>query len=176
MSPFVSTAKEKILTPRSLFFIFFVTLCYLSLTAFIPNYRLIFSTVTNNSSLLYKVTLITDLLTGIFSAISPLDIVFLLLNGLFVGLNIVLIIKTLKTLEGMGKIKLSVGGATLIGLVTAGCGACGFTIFSLLGISASFSFLPFHGIEIHVLSLIILLFSSWYMIQKLTKAKICQLY
>lgn len=177
MSPATLIAKtNKIFSSRAAFFILFIACCYIVLAAFLLNIRLVLTTLDGTFPLRYKLSLLSDLATGIFTAIGPLDSTLLVINGLLIGVNFLLIIKTLRTLEGMGKVKLSIGGTALISLVSAGCGACGFTILSLLGVSASLSFLPFHGLEIHILSLIILLFSGWYMTKKLTAAKICSLY
>src|SRR5690348_6914668 len=176
MSPAQLLRTKKILTPFSIIFIFFVALLYICFAAYLLNYRLVIDTLSHSFSLSYKATLLYQLATGIFISFGLVDSFFLIANGLLVGLSLVLIFQTISTLEGMGKVKVSVGGATLLGLVAAGCGACGFTIFSLLGVSASLSFLPFHGLEIHILSFVVLLFSIGYMIRKLLLAQVCKLY
>lgn len=176
MSPAELLRTHKIFTPFSILFILLVDLLYICLATYLLNYRLVIGTIDGAFSLTYKTTLLYQLATGIFSSFGVIDSLFLIINGLLVGLNFVLIFRTLSTLEGMGKVKISVGGATLIGLVAAGCGACGFTIFSLLGVSVSVSFLPFHGLEVHVLSFAVLLFSVFYMVKKLLAAQVCKLY
>ena len=176
MSPAQLLKTNKIFTTFSVIFVVVVDLLYICLAAYLINYQLVLNTLSGTFPWSYKTSLLYQLATGIFTALGPVDSTFLVANGLLVGLNLLLIIKTVRTLEGMGKVKLSVGGATLIGIVAAGCGACGFTIFSLLGVSASLSFLPFHGLEIHVLSFAVLLFSAFYMMRKLLQAQICSLY
>jgi len=175
MSPAQSTTK-RIFSIRSVISILVIAFLYICFAAFLTNYKLVITVITGSFPLIFKLTLLSQLVEGIGISLGTVDSIFLLLNGLLVGLNCVLIFLTIQTLEGMGKVKLSVGGATLIGLVAAGCGACGFTIFSLLGVSASLSFLPFHGLEIHVASFLVLTFSSWYMIRKLIEAQVCRLY
>lgn len=177
MSPAALIAKPNtIFSFRSLLFIILVTAIYITIAAFALNLRLVIGTLAGSFPLLYKFSVLSALSTGIFTALGTTDSLLLVINGALVGLNVLLIIQTIQTLEGMGKVKLSIGGATLISLVTAGCGACGFTLFSLLGVTASLSFLPFHGLEVHVVALLILGFSAWYMLKKLTAAKICKLY
>lgn len=175
MSPaFKQTTK--LLNPISIFFVLFIAIFYLCLIAFTLNFRLVAATLEGQFALQYKISILWDLLTGLFFAFGFLHGVILLVNGILVGFNLLLILKTIQTLEGMGKVKLSIGGATLISIVTAGCGACGITIFSVLGLSTSLSFLPLHGLEIHIASFLILSFSAWYMVKKLTAANICSLY
>lgn len=167
---------RSIFTLRSLIIIFSLGFLYVAIAALLINFRLVTETMSGSFPVQYKLSLLLQLILGIFTAFGWLDGIFLILNGLFIGLNIVLITHTIKTLEGMGKVKLSVGGATLIGLVTTGCGACGLTLLSLLGVSTSVTTLPFQGLGMHILSLAVLIFSSWYMIRKLLAAQVCKLY
>ena len=176
MSPAQLLRTNKIFTPFSIIFIFFVALLYICFAAYLLNYRLVLETLNHTFPLTYKLSLLYQLAVGIFSSFGIIDSIFLVANGMLVGLSLVLILKTIRTLEGMGKVKFSVGGATLLGLVAAGCGACGFTLFSLLGVSVSVSFLPFHGLEVHILSFVVLLFSIGYMLRKLLQAEVCKLY
>ncbi len=175
MSPLWKTAKDKIFSVPSVLFILLITVFYICLSAWLLNYQLLSQTLFAQFPTWFKFNLLYQLAIGIFSAQSMIGNLFLVLNGIFVGLNVLLLIKTISTLEGLGKVKLSIGGATIIALITAGCGACGLTFFSLVGLSTSLSFLPFHGIELQAISLAILIFSSWYMIRKLTQAHICTL-
>lgn len=175
MSPALSTTK-KIFTIPSVVIILFIALLYIFFAVFLMNFHLFITLIPGAYPIAFKLTLLYELVTGLGISLGIPDSILLLCIAMLVGLNVVLIFLTIQTLEGMGKVKLSVGGATLIGLVAAGCGACGFTIFSLLGISASLSFLPFHGLEIHVLSFLVLAFSSWYMIKNLIEAQVCRLY
>ena len=177
MSPASLTKSTiKIFSVHFVLTTFLFAMIYFVLAVLLINYHLVLATISGNYPFTYKFNLLSLLITGFFPAFGLISSVFLICNSILFGINSTLIFKTLRNLEGMGKIHLSVGGAGLIGLVTAGCGACGFTIFSLVGISASLSFLPFHGLEIHAISFLLLLFSAIYMFKKLFAAKICQLY
>lgn len=176
MSPTSMITTTKLLTIRSIIFVGGIGSIYLIAAAFLMNYHLVTNTLEGTFPLTYKTTLLGDLIVGMFGAIGWVDSLLLSLIAFFVGCNLLLIVQTVRTLEGMGKVKFSIGGVTLISLVTAGCGACGFTVFSLLGVTTSLSFLPFHGLEIHIISLLILVFSARYMVKKLTAAKVCTLY
>jgi len=155
--------------------ILFIFLLYILLTVFLSNGRFVGDTLLGSFPLFYKSQVLFFLSLGIFTAFSPVDTIITLLSGLFVGINLTLLIKTLYLLEHQGKIGFSVGGATIIGLVSSGCASCGLSVLSLLGLSASLSFLPFHGLEIHLLSLVLLIISSWYMIKKLRDGVYCKI-
>ena len=83
------------------------------------------------------------------------------------GLNIALILKTFGRLRNQ-KVRVSVGGGTIFALVATGCTSCGLSIISLFGLSAAtFSFLPFMGLEFKLISIVLLLFSFIYTVRKL---------
>lgn len=71
----------------------------------------------------------------------------------------------LKSLKKQGNLKLVVGGSTLIGIVGSGCASCGLPILALLGLSGSVAYLPFRGIELSYISVMLLLFSLYHLIK-----------
>lgn len=168
-----AVAQKELLAPKSLGGILLVFLAYFFFTVFVSNTSFFLETLFGTYPLLYKLHVLFLLLLGIFTAFSPLDIAITIMSAILVGVNIVLLIKTILYLEHQGKVSLSVGGATIIGLVSTGCASCGLSVLSLLGLSASLSFLPFHGLEVHVLSVILLAISSWYMVKKLRDGLYC---
>lgn len=168
------TLKKELFTPRSLSFVGLLAFLYILFSLFILNNQLIVDTFISSTPLVYKIVLFTTLFQGLFTAFSPSDTVIMLVSSIFVGVNLVLTAKTIYLLEHQGKIRLSVGGATLISLITTGCSSCGFSLLSILGLGTSLSFLPFRGMELHVLALAMLIFSSWYMVKKLRDGKYCK--
>lgn len=138
------------------------------------NYQLVTRTLLGNYSFGYKSTILQTLIVGSFQILPPLESLLLISTSLLVGINFVLAIKTIYLLEHKGKVRLSLGGASVVGLITTGCSSCGFSLLSLLGLSASLSFLPFHGLELHIGAIILLLCSSLYMLYQLHKADVCK--
>lgn len=167
------TRKEMFTFSSALFVLVFAFL-YTLIPLFFLNLSLVINTLAGPFSFAYKLSLFWSLFLGVFTAFSPTDTVILLLNALLVGVNIVLIAKTIYYLEHSGKIKLSLGGAGLLGLITTGCSSCGFSLLSLVGLGGALSFLPFHGMEIHILALFALGFSGWYMLWQLRNGLYCK--
>src|SRR5579872_3698784 len=155
---FLFVARRELFSFWSIFWIISIGNLYLIFTVFLLNYRLVLAK-TDSFPLLAKVTILFSLLTGLFTAFSPVDTIIILLSSVFVGINILLITKTLYILEHAGKMRLSIGGATLIGILSAGCSSCGFSALSVIGLSTSLSFLPFHGLELYLLSFFFFFFS-----------------
>lgn len=99
------------------------------------------------------------------------ELLLFLLISLFVGLNIALIRQKIGVLKHK-KIKIAFG-AGIISLVGAGCAACGISILSVFGIGAAASIVPFKGMSLSVLALIILLITFYYSIASL--AAVCDI-
>lgn len=165
--------KQEFFSLSGFFSILIISSIYVIFSFYLLNYRFAFEVITNHFPFLTKISLITSLIGGIFTSISPLDLLLLFITSLLVGINIYLGIKTINLLENNGKVKVSIGGSAVIGLVTTGCASCGFSLFSILGLSATFSFLPFHGLELHITAIILLIVSVIYMLNQLHKSKYC---
>ncbi len=151
-----------------------VTFLYISFTVDFLNYRFIGETLSGNYPLQYKVTTLGILLEGIFTALSKLDATLLILTGILIGINISLLLATVKRLQGAG-VKIIVGGGSMVGLASTGCASCGFSVLSVLGIGTGFlNFLPFGSKTLYMLSIGTLLFSIFYMTKKLTEGTVCK--
>ena len=170
----VSVTKKQLLSLQSITWIFTIALLYIALTLFSLNYRFILDTVNGAFPLSVKATILFELFGGLFTAFSPSDTWITIASALLVGINMVLIGKTIYTLEHTGKLKLSVGGATVLSLVATGCSSCGFSFLSLLGLGSSLSFIPLHALGLHIFSLALLIFSALYMIKKLRDGLYCK--
>ena len=148
---------------------------YTSLAIILLNYQFVGRALFGTYSLLYKITIIQTLVLGSWQVLSLQEFILLILNALLVGINLVLAMKTIYLLKHQGKIRLSLGGASILGLITTGCSSCGFSLISLLGLSASLSFLPLHGLELHIGAVVLLLLSFFYMVYQLHKAEVCKI-
>jgi hypothetical protein len=157
------TAKSELFSIKSLLAISLISLLYFAFSTLILNYGLVYQTVAGNYPASYKLTLLFNLLEGAWTAFSGIDFLLLILTSALVGLNILLIAKTIIGIEsGKGKLSLTVGGSAILGIAVAGCSSCGFSVLSLLGLSASLSFIPFGGMGIHLLTIFLLSFSFFY--------------
>lgn len=176
MSPSVrTTIRNELLSARFLCFTFLIAICYIILSLYLPNYRLVLSTITGGAPLTYKSTLFTELFLGGWAAFTPADSMLIVTDAILVGANIVLLARAMRKLRQQGAMELSVGGAAILGLVTAGCSSCGFSALAILGLSTSFSFLPFKGLELHILATIMLFLSLYYMLKKLHEKIYCKI-
>lgn len=169
-----SVLRRELFSFVSLFWTTLIAFLYLCTLTFLLNYRFSFYILRGSGSFLQKLSLFSSLLLGFLTAFSSTDTVITIASALLVGVNIFLIFRTIDTLQNQNHIKLSIGGVTLIGFVATGCSSCGLTLLSLIGLGSAFSFLPFRGMEIHILSLVFLIFSAWYMLKKLRDSLYCE--
>lgn len=150
---------------------------YLFLTDILLNLRLVGASISNHFPFATIFSLFVSLFIGSFTSLSaePVTLYVLLLNAFLVGLNLFLLSKALRGLQISRKVHISLGGATLFSLVTAGCASCGLSLLSVIGLSATLAFLPFHGAELRIISLGLLALSAFYMLKKLHEAKYCRI-
>lgn len=156
----------------SLFFAFL----YILFSVCLLNYRLVIATIVGDFPLLYKLTVMFNLLLGTWTGLSLVDFSLLIATAILVGVNIFLLARTIYLLQHASKrVRFSIGGATLVSIITTGCTSCGLSLLSILGLSASLSFLPFHGMELHIGALFLLFISALYMLKQLWNAKYCKI-
>ena len=147
--------------------VFLIALFYIALVSYILNYRLFLNTVLGDFPITYKTKLLFSLLPGIYTAMSVLDFYLFLIISILVGFNLVLLFLTVKSLRQNSNVGLVVGGSSLLGIVAVGCTTCGLTLLSILGLSSVLTTLPFDGLTVHLISTVLLLFSTFYMLKKL---------
>lgn len=152
-------------------------LVYLFSVQIFLNYKLLVFAFSSHYSLYSIFNLLSSLFVGSFTSMNaePTTLFLIVLNALLVGLNILLLGKAILWLGHQKKVHLSLGGATLFALVTAGCASCGLSLVSVLGLSATLAFLPFHGAELRVIAIILLLISTFYVLKNLHEAKYCKI-
>jgi len=100
-------------------------------------------------------------------------LIVLFLVALLTGANLTLLFGKINMLRNSKNIKLMVGGNSLLGIVGSGCAACGLPILSLLGLSGGVVYLPFRGVEISYISLILLIISFYLLIKN--SSQVCML-
>lgn len=171
-----STFKNEFLAINSLLIILFIAFIYYSLSILIINYRLIGSFVFGDNFIYYKLVLLKELIFGGYLALGIRDFTLLIISSILVGGNLLILFKTLKTLKKAGgKLSLTVGGATILGIVVAGSCSCGFSFISILGLTGALSFLPFNGLEIRLLVILLLVFSFWYSLKTYHEKIVCKI-
>lgn len=112
------------------------------------------------------------LFIGSFSILGLRDTILIILISFLFGINLELVLRKLKFLKDRGGLHITFG-AGLLSLVAAGCASCGLSFASVLGIAALVSLLPFRGLELYIVSILILLVSLLYNLR--TLVRVCKI-
>src|SRR3989344_6638243 len=136
------------------------------LVANLTNIKSFYSVLNLSAYLRFLFSLILDFR----KVISLSSFIFILILSLLFGIFLSLLIFKTSTKIRIDKKTGFVGGlAVFLGIFAPGCAACGVGLVSLFGLGAGFlSFLPYDGIEISVLSIIVLIFTIFKISKDLT--------
>ncbi len=126
-----------------------IALIFIILNLIIPNYKILI----NNLNLFYP------LIIGGLNSTHITSIINLILIGLLAGILVSMIIYKIKSIHILADKKTtSFGGmAIFLGTLVPACSACGFGLLTLLGYSGILIYLPFAGLELAWLSIILLI-------------------
>lgn len=157
-------SSPKFITPTTLIAIF-----YIISVVYLMNARLVGDTIISDFPLTYKITLLINLLGGMWTAMSVFGLFVLLLTAILTGINLTLVFQKLSILKTAGNLKLMVGGSSLLGVIGSGCAACGLPVLALFGLSGSLAYLPLRGTELSIIAVALLFISLFFMIKTNSK-------
>lgn len=143
---------------------------YIILVTLFMNSSLARDTLVGGYGLDYKITVLISLLQGMWTAMSGSGVIMLFLIALLTGANLTLLFSKVRLLKNNKRLRLVVGGNSLLGIVGSGCAACGLPILSLLGLGGSVMYLPFRGGELSYLALILLSVSLYLLLKNSNQA------
>jgi hypothetical protein len=152
-----------------------IALVYIVLVTYLMNLGLVKDTLFGMHTLSYKINLLVALLAGLWTAMTGVTLIILIIISILTGANITLLVQRIKLLKSSGKLHLIVGGGSLLGIVGSGCAACGLPVLGLLGLSGSLVYLPFHGTEVLLFSAVLLVMTLFSMIRITNKIESCQI-
>lgn len=161
--------SKKIIVPTLV-----IAVLYVMATIYLMNAGLVKDAIFGAHSLSYKWNLLIALLAGMWTAMSRLSLVLLIIIAALTGLNLTLTVQRLRTLRSSGKIHLAVGGSSLLGIVGSGCASCGLPILALVGLSGAMVYLPFRGIELSIIAIALLGSSLYFLLKSRARKKICE--
>jgi len=157
------------LTRKFFFYTAIFSASYLIISLYFTNPSILNQTLFGNFPIEYKSKLVLALLEGLTTAMSPVNLYLLITVSFLTGANLYLVVRMLKQ-QALQKANFIFGIGSIFGLASSGCASCGLPILGLLGLSSSAAFLPFKGIEISILSVILLLGSFIYLAKKSTQS------
>ena len=147
-------------------YIFIVIIC--ALPMFIMSYYLTVAHIYEKSIVLYSQ------LFGI--GFTLVTLVLNLAIAIFFGIYIALLFYKKEVVKNKSiSDKITGIGGTAAAILASGCPACGLPLFAFLGFGAFISYLPYKGIEIKIISLILLLISIYLITKNIEKNLACKI-
>ncbi len=160
-------------TPSFFTYTLFFMGSYLALQAYILNFGLINQTIQGSFTLSYKFTLLFFIFTGYLQSLPLFYLITALLTTFLVGVNMTLLLLSYMKARSLGAMKITLGGSSLLAVVSSGCPSCGITALSVLGPSSSaFSFL-LRDTRLQFIILALLILSIYYNLKKITAPATC---
>lgn len=153
--------------------ILLIAALYVIATIYLMNAALVKDTLFGVHSLSYKWNLLLALLAGMWTAMSKLSLTLLMIVAILTGANLTLVVQRLRSIRASGKMSFMVGGSSLLGIVGSGCASCGLPILAFLGLSGAIFYLPFQGLELSVLAIILLSVSLYVLVRQRTEQLVC---
>ena len=153
-----------------------ISLIFYSLNVVISNFSFIIYFYKENG-LIRAIKFFSSLFLGfretiLFSSFLSLIAISILLSMLFslIAYKTIMIKRSSKSIGFFGTTGI------FLGILAPGCAACGIGLLSVFGISAAvLTFLPFKGLEISILAILILGFSVFKISKDIKKAIICKI-
>jgi hypothetical protein len=161
-------AKQRNFIVKSIIF----GLIYLIVALVLFDFKTYESVLSQAYPVLAKLWISLLLFMGSFSILGLRDSLLIVIIALLFGINLELVIRKLKFLKDNGGLHITFG-AGILSLIAAGCASCGLSFASVLGIATIVALLPFHGLELYILSILILFISLLYNLH--TLVRVCKI-
>lgn len=172
-------------TLRHYFLFLMGTLVMLFLTVVLRNWEAVQWFFTTTESLLQTLYFVFLLYGGVFTLFSPLGTVIVVLFSVCVSMNSILLVqyiiqqRSLTIKKGSNRAAAYNVSSTIAVALGIGCASCGtailFSVLSLFGASGIILWLPLHGEELSIIGLVGLLYSTWYLLGKLSAPAVCEI-
>ncbi len=152
-----------------------IAVLYVMSITYLMNYQLTKDTLLGSYPISYKLTILVALLEGLGTSMTKFSVFLLIATGILTGINLTLVTLRLVTLRNGGKLHIMVGGSSLLAIVGSGCAACGLPVIGLLGLSGSVVYLPFRGMELSIVAVVLLLITLYFMVITYPTEQVCKI-
>jgi hypothetical protein len=161
--------SKKIIIPTII-----IATLYVVTTVYLMNAGLVKDAIFGMHSLGYKFNLLIALLAGMWTAMTGMGLVLLIVIAILTGANLTLTAKRLRMMQSSGGVYFVAGGSSFLGIVGSGCASCGLPVLALLGLSGAVAYLPFQGMALSVIALFLLLISLFVLLKNSSRKLACE--
>lgn len=116
-----------------------------------------------------------NIINTILSVSGELPLILMLAISVMGGVNISMIIFKLRATKKIGGSNLAGIGGIFGSALGVGCPACSTSLLSILGVSGGLSVLPFKGVELTSLGLLVLFISFYFISKSINECEACKI-
>lgn len=109
--------RKLFLSKKALIPAFIIAALYMVFVTYLMNASLVKDTLIGSYPLSYKWNLLTALLGGMWTAMSGMTLILLIVSAILTGFNLILITKRIGALRSSGKVQFLAGGGSLLGII-----------------------------------------------------------
>jgi hypothetical protein len=150
-----------------------IAMLYVIATVYLMNASLVQDALFGAHSPSYRWNILIALLVGMWTAMSGLSLFLLTMVAILTGLNLVLTLERLRKVRSSGKMHWAIGGSSILGIVGSGCASCGLPILALLGFGGAAAYLPFQGVELSLVAIVLLSVSLYVLMRGRIESVLC---
>ena len=151
-----------------------IAVVFFAFNVIITNYRAI-EPFLNTGNLTGLGLFIFALIEGSYQSMAAMSFGFLILISLLVGVTFALILYRMKTMRAFSLAENKSGSiGAVMGLVVPGCASCGIGLLSAVGLSGALVKLPFKGVELSMVSAILLIYATSALAKKINEGITCR--
>ncbi len=150
-----------------------IAMLYVVTTVYLMNASLVKDALFGIHSMNYKWNILIALLAGMWTAMSGLSLFLLTTVATLTGLNLMLTFERLRSIRSSGKMHWAIGGSSILGIVGSGCASCGLPILALVGFGGAAVYLPFQGMELSLVAVLLLSVSLYVLIRGRAERTLC---
>ena len=141
---------------------FCIAFIYIIFAVYLMNAALVWQTIVGSGALSFKISLLVQLLGSMWTAMSGLSLILLVITAVFVGVNFVLFVRRVREARAHGVFGVIFSGASIFGLLTGGCAACGAPMLALFGLGLG-AVAPIYFTILSIIAIIVLGVSSYFL-------------
>jgi hypothetical protein len=151
-----------------------IAIVFFGINIYIPNFSLVFDAF-KNFRLGYTFPLLGSLFLGGMGTMLLHTLLLLIAMSLLIGIVISMIVFRVKYVKtnNIGKKRTTL--AIILGVAAPGCAACGIGLLPLIGLGGALVYLPFQGLEIGLVSLLLLFFAINSISKSISNGKLCKI-
>lgn len=166
MNSVLLALRTQITSPIFIRNAFVISVFYFIVSNIINEYAIYNNIFSQNFDLILKLKISVLMFWNNLTLFGGLNSVIMLVIAMLVGINVMLVIRKFNFLRSQKDVQWTFS-AGIVSLASSSCPGCGFSLLSITGLSSAIPSIAFSGITLSVITLLILLATTFYNLRSL---------